>query len=81
LRPIGHKTTTSIDLIFSDVWGLAPMFSYVGFHYFVIFIDVYTKHIWYYPIVAKSDVFSIFHRFQTLVEHQFLCKIKSFQTD
>jgi histone deacetylase 1/2 len=65
---MGHKTTASLDLIFSDVWGPAPIFSSDGFRYFVIFIDVNTKHIWYYPLVVKSDVFSIFHRFQTLVE-------------
>jgi len=52
------------------------MFSSDGFHYFVIFVDAHTKHIWYYPLVAKSDVFSIFQRFQTLVEHQFSLKIK-----
>jgi len=57
------------------------MFSFDGFHYFVIFIDAYTKHIWYYPIIAKSDMFSTFHRFQTLVELQFSHKIKSVQTD
>ena len=59
-------------------------YSYVfsnGFCYFVIFIDAHTKHIWYYSLVAKSDVFSIFHHFQTLVEHQFSCKIKSIQID
>jgi len=48
---------------------------------FVIFIDAHTKHIWYYPLVAKSDVFFIFHRFQTLVERQFSLKIKFVQTD
>jgi hypothetical protein len=48
---------------------------------FVIFIDAHTKHIWYYPLVAKSDVFFIFHRFQTLVERQFSLKIKFAQTD
>ena len=51
------------------------------FHYFVIFIDAHTKYIWYYPLVAKSDVFSIFQRFQLLVEHQFSHKIKFVQTD
>ena len=60
LRPMGHKTTAPLDLIFSDVWGPAPMFSSDGFHYFVIFVDVHIKHIWYYPLVAKSDVFSTF---------------------
>jgi len=45
LRPTGHKTTAPLDLIFSDVWGPAPMFSYDGFRYFVIFIDAHTKYI------------------------------------
>ena len=79
LQPTGHKTTTSLDLIFSDVWGPAPMFSSYGFRYFVIFIDVHTKHIWYYPLVAKSDMFSIFHSFQTLVERQFHVRLNLFK--
>jgi hypothetical protein len=57
------------------------MFSSYGFHYFVIFIDAHTKHIWYYPFVAKFVVFSTFHYFQILVECQFSRKIKSVQTD
>jgi histone deacetylase 1/2 len=81
LRPTGHKTSAPLELIFSDVWGPAPMFSSDGFRYFVIFIDAHTKHIWYYPLVVKSDVFSTFQRFQTLVERQFFLKIKSVQTD
>eukprot|EP00258_Populus_trichocarpa_P049595 XP_024465614.1 uncharacterized protein LOC112328838 [Populus trichocarpa] len=36
---------------------------------------------WYYPLVAKSDVYSVFHQFQTLVERQFSLKLKSVQTD
>jgi histone deacetylase 1/2 len=69
-----------LDLIFSDVWGPAPMFSFDGFRYFVIFVDAHTKHIWYYPFVAKSDVLSIFQCFQTLVKRQFSLKIKYVQT-
>jgi len=80
LRPTGHKTTMPLDLIFSDVWGPAPMFSFDGFRYFVIFVDAHTKHIWYYPFVAKSDVLSIFQCFQTLVKRQFSLKIKYVQT-
>jgi histone deacetylase 1/2 len=68
---MGHKTTTPLDLIFSDVWGPAPIFSSDGFCYFVIFIDMHTKHIWYYPFIVKSNVFSTFHRFEVLVKRQF----------
>jgi histone deacetylase 1/2 len=68
LRPRGHKTTAPLDLIFSDIRGLATMFLFYGFHYFIIFIDAHTKHIWFYPIVVKSYVFFTFYRFQTIVE-------------
>jgi uncharacterized membrane protein len=78
---MGHKTTAPLDLIFSDVWSPAPMFFSYGFRYFVIFVDAHTKHIWYYPLVAKFDVFSTFQRFQTLVERQFSLKIKAVETD
>jgi len=57
------------------------MFSSVDFRYFVIFIDAHIKYIWYYPLVVKSDVFSIFQCFQMLVKCQFTRKIKSIQTD
>jgi len=50
LGPTSHKTSTPFGLIFSDVWVFAPMLSSDGFHYFVIFIDAYTKFIWFYPI-------------------------------
>jgi len=81
LGPTGHKTSAPLELIFSDVWGPAPFFSSDGYFYFVIFVDAYTKYVWYYPLVAKSDVYSIFHQFQTLVERQFSLKIKSVQND
>jgi histone deacetylase 1/2 len=71
LGPTGHKTSAPLELIFSDVWGPAPLFSSDGYRYFVIFVDVHTKYIWYYPLVAKSDIYSVFHQFQTLVERQF----------
>jgi len=81
LGPTGHKTSAPLELIFSDVWGPAPLFSSDGYRYFVIFVDAYTKYVWYYPHVAKSDVYSVFHQFQTLVESQFSLKIKFVQTD
>jgi histone deacetylase 1/2 len=85
--PLGKSSRLSVgpkkvplELIFSDVWGPAPLFSSDGYLYFIIFVDAYTKYIWYYPIVAKSNVYSIFHQFQTLIERKFSLKIKSVQT-
>jgi histone deacetylase 1/2 len=76
LGPTGHKTSTPLELIFSDVWGPAPMLSFDGFRYFVIFVDAHTKFIWFYPIAVKSDVLNVFQQFQVLVECQFSRKIK-----
>jgi histone deacetylase 1/2 len=68
LGPTYHKTSAPLELIFSDVWSSARLFSSDGYRYFVIFVDAYTKYVWYHPLVAKSDVYSVFHQFQTLVE-------------
>jgi hypothetical protein len=53
------------------------MFSSDDFCLFVIFIDAHTKYIWYFPLVAKSDVFFMFQWFQVLIECQFSRKIKN----
>jgi len=81
LGSTGHKTSTLLELIFSDVWGPAPLFSSDDYRYFVIFVDAYTKYIWYYPFIAKSDIYSVFHQFQTLVKRQFSLKINDVQID
>jgi len=85
--PLGKSSCLSLgpkevplELIFSDVWGPAPLFSSDGYLYFIIFVDAYTKYIWYYPIVTKSNVYFIFHQFQTLIERKFSLKIKYVQT-
>jgi hypothetical protein len=57
------------------------MLSSDGFCYFVIFVDAHAKFIWFYLLVAKSNVFKNFHEFQAVMEHQFSLKIKSVQTN
>ncbi|KAF7151058.1 hypothetical protein RHSIM_Rhsim02G0101600 [Rhododendron simsii] len=81
LSSTGNKSVAPLDLIFSDVWGPSPFLSSDGHKYFVIFLDDFSKYIWYYPLFNKSDVFNIFSKFQAMVERQFSSKIKSVQTD
>jgi histone deacetylase 1/2 len=68
LKTTGHQTQAPLDLIFSDVWGPSPMLSCDGFCYLFIFVDAHTRFIWFYPLAAKFDVFTIFHQFQAQVE-------------
>jgi hypothetical protein len=63
-----------LDLIHSDVWGPAPT-SVGRFSFYVSFIDDHTKYTWIYLLRQKSDVFSVFHDFQALVERKFDKKI------
>ena len=45
------------------------------------FIDDYSKFTWIYLLKHRSEVFKVFHEFQTLVERLFNKKIITMQTD
>jgi hypothetical protein len=73
-------SSSPLELVFSDVWGPAP--SSVGRQtYYVSFIDDFSKFTWIYFLRHKSKVFSVFQKFQQLVERQFDRKILAMQTD
>lgn len=73
-------TSFPLELIFSDVWGPACTSS-GGFSYYVSFIDDFSKFTWLFCLKHKSDVFNIFHRFQSHVERLLNRKILQIQTD
>ena len=70
-----------LDLIYTDIWGPSPIPSTSGARYYITFMDANTKHIWFYLINQKSQAFSTFLQFKTLVENQLGKKIKAVQTD
>jgi hypothetical protein len=70
-----------LELIYTDVWGPAPMFSTNGNKFYVSFLDAYSRYTWLFPISHKSDVCSIFLQFQKYVERFFNSKIKIIQSD
>jgi histone deacetylase 1/2 len=81
--PYPQSTSVSsgvLDLVFSDVWEPAPNLVNRN-KYYVSFIDDYSKFTWVYLLRQKSEVFSVFRNFQSLVERQFDRKIRSIQTD
>jgi hypothetical protein len=65
------------ELIHSDVW-VSPIVSHCGCQYYVIFIDDYSRFTWMYPIFNKSEVFSCFVKFKTLVKNLFSCLSNNF---
>jgi hypothetical protein len=74
------KSSSPLELIFSDVWGLA-IESVGRYRYYVSFIDDFSKFTWIYLIKRKSDVFHKFQDFQAMVERQFNKKILAVQSD
>lgn len=63
------KSNEVLELIHSDVWGLAPNSSYNGFKYFVTFIDDFSKNTWLYLMKNKNEVLSNFQNFANFVEN------------
>jgi len=75
------KSTRPLEIIYSDVWGLAPIRSLDGYLYYLISIDHYSKYIWLYPMKNKSDVSLLFAQFQKLVEKTFNLLIVALYSD
>ena len=73
--------TRPLDIIYTDVWGSAPIISYDHYRYYVIFVDYFTKYTWLYPLKHKSDVTSIFECFKTIVENYFATTIQTVYSD
>lgn len=70
-----------LELIYTDVWGPSPITSVDGFRYYLIFVDHYTKYVWFFPLKWKSDVSSIFPVYKKMVENYFDTKIISIYSD
>jgi hypothetical protein len=63
-------STYPLQIIFSDVWT-SPILSSDGFKYYVIFVDHFTKYIWLYPLIHKSQVKYAFLHFKAITEKHF----------
>jgi transposase InsO family protein len=68
-------------IIYSDVWGVAPVVSHAHYKYFVTFIDDFSCFTWVYFLRAKGEVFSVFKCFLALLETQFSARIKVLRSD
>lgn len=62
------SSTKPLDLIFSDVWGSLKIPSTQGYHYYIDFIDHFSRFTLLFPMKKKSDVKQIFPIFKTTIE-------------
>ncbi|KAJ9565081.1 hypothetical protein OSB04_001047 [Centaurea solstitialis] len=73
-------THLPFDIIHTDVWT-SPVLSSSGHRYYVLFLDDKTNYMWTYPLANKSQVFSTFLHFFSMIKTQFHYTIKTIQCD
>ena len=64
------KKNEKLELVHTNVWGLAQVSSIGGSHYYVTFIDDATRKVWVYFLRHKFDVFQTFKKWKFLVENE-----------
>ncbi|KAH9779930.1 Integrase catalytic domain-containing protein [Citrus sinensis] len=76
-----HDTREILEYVHSDVWGPTKTASIGGSHYFVTFVDDFSRRVWVYTMRAKDEVLEIFVKWMKLVETQTGRTIKVLRSD
>ena len=74
-------STSILEIVHSDVWGPSPITSLLGFNYYVLFVDDYTRFTWLFLLKSKSEVLFMFKHFKNMVETQHNSKLKILRID
>ena len=76
-----HNTEGILDYNHIDVWGPTKTASLGGKHYFVTFVDDFSRRVWVYTLKSKDEVFETFLVWKKMVENQTGRKIKVLRSD
>lgn len=79
---ISNKMSTfPFYLVHIDVWGPSNISNIPGAHWFITFIDDFTRVTWVYLLKQKSDVSHVVPQFLSMVKNQFGMSIKRIRSD
>ncbi|RDY11171.1 hypothetical protein CR513_04209, partial [Mucuna pruriens] len=76
-----NKATKHFDLIHCDIWRSYHVRSSCGASYFLTIVDDFSRVVWVYLLVEKSEVTSILKIFCTMLVTQFNRKVKIVRSD
>ncbi|GFZ19218.1 hypothetical protein Acr_27g0009570 [Actinidia rufa] len=76
-----HQTEGILDYVHTDIWGPTRTSSLGGRHWFVTFIDDFSRRVWVYTMKHKDEVLDIFLSWKQMVENQTGRKIKKLRSD
>lgn len=79
--PSQNKANEPFDLIHCDVWGPYRVRSSCGASYFLTIVDDFSRAVWIYLLVEKSEVANTLKNFCTMVVTQFNRKVKIVRSD
>ena len=63
------------------MWGPTKVFFLGGKHYYVTFVDDYSRQVWVYTMRHKDEVLDVFLKWKKLIETQTGRKIKRLRSD
>ena len=78
---LAKRTTLPFKLIYSDICDPMNVRAQHSAHYFITFIDAFTRYGHVYLISHKFEALECFKRYSRLVENQLNVNIKSLRTD
>ena len=58
------KTKHVLEVLHTDLWGLAPVFSVQGYRYYVSFVDDFSRFTWIFPLKTKDETLAVFKIFK-----------------
>lgn len=76
-----NKIYETFGKVHFNIWRLAPISSHMGYRFYVIFVDEWTRFSWIYPLRDKPMFYERFQHFHKYVKTQFHMRIKIFQSD
>ncbi|GJX81498.1 retrovirus-related pol polyprotein from transposon TNT 1-94 [Tanacetum coccineum] len=72
-----HKTQGILDYVHSNVWGPSKTRSIGGRHYYVTFVDDFSRRVWVYTLKTKDEVLGVFIKWKKMMETQ-TCIFRNF---
>ena len=75
-----NKATIPFTLIHCDVWGPYRTPSSCGAVYFLTIVDDYSRAVWTYLMLEKSEVSSLLRNFCAMADRQFGKKVQTIRT-
>ena len=78
---VNKRVSAPFELVHSDVWGPCPIMSLIGFKYFIIFVDDFSRITWLYLMKSHSKLFSHFSAFCAEIQTQFHVSVQTLRSD